>query len=72
MNPLSLHRTDSPTANAEPLTTKKELARRLNISERWIEYRMADGLPHYRMGSAVRFETAAVLNWIAAHQETAR
>lgn len=72
MNILSPHRKDSRTAFAEPLTTKKELARRLNISERWIEYRMADGLPHYRMGSAVRFEPSAVLNWITAHQEAAR
>lgn len=66
------HRKDGLTADAEPLSTKKELARRLNISERWIEYRMADGLPHYRMGKAVRFQHAAVLAWIAGAQEMVR
>lgn len=61
--PIS-HRKDGITTDAEPLTTKKELARHLNISERWIEYRMSDGLPHYRMGKAVRFQRAAVLAWL--------
>ena len=65
-------RKDGLLADAEPLTTKKELARRLAISERWIEYRMADGLPHVRMGNAVRFQPAAVLAWILAAQEATR
>lgn len=58
--------------DTEPLATKKELARRLAISERWIEYRMADGLPHLRLGQAIRFQPAAVLAWIIANQEAVR
>lgn len=58
--------------NAEPLLTKTELARRLGISPRWIEYRMRDGLPHLKLGWAVRFSHSDVLAWITAEQEAAR
>lgn len=58
--------------DAAPFSTKQELARRLGVSQRWIEYRMNDGLPHWKLGRAVRFCHADVLAWIATEQEAAR
>lgn len=58
--------------NADPMITKRDLASRLGISERWIEYRMKDGLPHYRLGSAVRFQMSHVVAWLAQAQEAIR
>ena len=65
-------RKDGLTADAEPLATKKELAERLRMSERWIENRMRDGLPHLRFGAAVRFHPAEVMAWLIAIQEVTR
>lgn len=51
----------------ERLLTKTELADRIRMSERWIEYRMSDEndpLPYVQWGRrAVRFRLSEVLAW---------
>ena len=49
---------------AERFISKAELARHLNLSVRWVEARLAEGLPHYRVGGAVRFQLSAALRWL--------
>jgi excisionase family DNA binding protein len=58
--------------HVDPMITKRDLAERLGISQRWIEYRMTDGLPFVRMGRAVRFQPTQVMSWIASQQENGR
>lgn len=56
----------------EHMITKRDLAAKLSMSERWIEYRMTEGMPHIRMGNRVRFQFANVLHWLTAQQEVGR
>lgn len=56
----------------EPLITKKALSTLLSVSERWIEYRMGDGLPFLKLGNSPRYSYSQVLDWVREHQEQAR
>jgi hypothetical protein len=47
---------------------KKQLASHLGVSTRWVELRMAEGLPSLPRASAqekARFDVAAVERWVA-------
>jgi hypothetical protein len=55
-------RQDIDPAETSELLTKKELARRLRVSERKIE--LDPDLPRIRWGRIVRFDWNAVLNFL--------
>lgn len=40
--------------------TKRELARHLRYSERWVELRVREGMPHLRVGGQLRFRPSEV------------
>jgi hypothetical protein len=44
--------------------SKRELARRLGVSVRWVDYRIADGLPHRDIGGRVVFRLPTVETWL--------
>jgi hypothetical protein len=49
---------------AELWLPKKELARRLGVSVRWVDYRIAEGLPHREIGGRVVFRLPTVESWL--------
>lgn len=52
-------------ASSGALIDRRELARRLRLSERWIAYQIRDhGLPVVRLGGAVRFRWCEVEAWM--------
>lgn len=52
----------------EPWLDKAGLAEFLgNCSERWIEYRMKEGMPHAMIAGRVKFKASAVEPWLAEH-----
>jgi predicted DNA-binding transcriptional regulator AlpA len=53
----------SPTAS-EPWLTKEQLAHRLAVSRRWIDYRRAEGMPCHKWGGIVRFRVTEVEAWL--------
>lgn len=58
---ISLNR---PWHGAEPLLTKKQLAVHLQVSTRWIELRMRDGLPSSMVGGRRKFKVSEVTGWL--------
>lgn len=48
----------------EHYLTKRELARVLSTSERTIERRVNEGMPHVRLGGQLRFRYSAVIEWL--------
>jgi hypothetical protein len=54
-------------ANREPWLDKKRLILHLSCSERWIEYRMEEGLPHARIAGRVKFRISEVERWLEQH-----
>jgi hypothetical protein len=46
--------------------SKRELARELGVSVRWIEYRMREGLPHREIAGRVVFRVSSVEAWLRA------
>jgi hypothetical protein len=51
----------------EPWLTKRRLAAYLGCSERWINYRMAEGLPHSLIAGRVKFRMSRVEPWLIAN-----
>ena len=51
-------------AGTEPWATKRELASHLGFSVRWVELRMAEGMPHERFGGQCRFQTSVCEQWL--------
>jgi hypothetical protein len=49
---------------AELWLPKRELARRLGVSVRWIDYRLAEGLPHREIAGRVVFRLSTVEGWL--------
>lgn len=49
----------------EPWLSKGNLARALGFSTRWVEYRVAEGMPCARMGGRLRFRRSQVEEWLA-------
>jgi excisionase family DNA binding protein len=55
-----------------PLLTKEQLAAHWQVSERWIELRVKnDGLPHKRLGRAIRFRLEDCERWLERRNEAA-
>jgi excisionase family DNA binding protein len=44
--------------------TAQELAEALGMSERWIAYRVREGMPSHRYGRARRFRLSEVEAWL--------
>jgi hypothetical protein len=44
--------------------SKKELSRALGVSTRWIELRMAEGLPHREIAGGKKFQLTACEAWL--------
>jgi hypothetical protein len=49
---------------AELWLSKRALARRLGVSVRWIDYRLAEGLPHRVIAGRVVFRLPIVEGWL--------
>jgi predicted DNA-binding transcriptional regulator AlpA len=50
------------------LLNKKDVVTRLRISLRTLDYRIKDGIPHIKIGGAVRFVASDIDNLIASHR----
>jgi hypothetical protein len=48
----------------EPWVTKRELARHLRYSTRWVELRHREGLPSVLMGGRRRYRISEVESWL--------
>lgn len=55
----------------ERLLTTVELADHLAMSERWIRYRLEEGMPHKRYGRSLRFKASDVDAWLQTRYENA-
>jgi hypothetical protein len=64
--PVDFGRTD------EPEITKKQLASQLDKSGRWIEQRMAEGMPSRLAGNRRMFLATEVRAWLAEHRPDLR
>jgi predicted DNA-binding transcriptional regulator AlpA len=60
----------SPTAHIPVLLTSKETAKHLKVSLSWLaKARMrGDGPPYIKMGRAIRYNEAAILQWMKSRQ----
>lgn len=54
-------------ATLEPWLDKKGLAAHLGCGVRWIETRMAEGLPHAMIAGRVKFRPSEVEPWLEQH-----
>ncbi len=52
------------TSISEPWLTKEQLADRLAVSRRWIDYRRTEGMPCHKWGGVVRFRLSEVEVWL--------
>ena len=57
-----------PVAPFEPWLAKNDLAAALGFSVRWVEYRVAEGMPHRRIGGRLRFQLSSVEDWLDQHE----
>ena len=55
-----------PTRSADRLLTLTELGERIGFSERWLRYRLKEGMPARRWGSRLRFDAPEVERWLEA------
>jgi hypothetical protein len=53
----------------EPWMSKQQLAAALGFSVRWVEYRLAEGLPHRRIGGRVRFQRSVAEAWLQDREQ---
>jgi hypothetical protein len=67
---LSLHE-QPPVVAPEAWLSKRDIAAHLGFSVRWVEYRVADGMPHKVLGGRLRFQRSAVEQWLD-HREQRR
>ena len=60
-----------PTERRQPerLLTAHELCHVLGFSERWLRYRVAEGMPARRWGKRLRFSLAEVSRWLDEREE---
>lgn len=54
---------------ADKMMTKQEVCEWLNISVPTIDRLMKQGMPHLKIGKAVRFEQAEVKRWLEEQQD---
>ncbi len=55
-------------ARKEQWVTKRQLARHLQVTSRWIELQHSHGLPHLRRGGIVRYRISEVESWLLSSQ----
>ena len=56
---------DSKHKSPRDYESKRQLAERVNVSERTVNYWLLEGLPHFRMGTKLlRFKTTEVDAWL--------
>jgi hypothetical protein len=48
----------------EPWLTKAQLREYLACSERWIEVRMAEGMPYAKIAGRIKFKASKVEAWL--------
>jgi hypothetical protein len=46
---------------------KRDLAKHLSCSVRWIELRMAEGMPHALIAGRVKFRVSEAQPWLVEH-----
>ena len=51
-------------AGVEPWISKRELARTLAVGVRWLDDRVAEGLPHRHIAGAHKFRLSVVEPWL--------
>jgi len=51
-------------ATRGPLLSMRELAAELGFSERWVRYRVQEGMPKRRWGNQYRFRLTEVEAWL--------
>lgn len=53
----------------EPFVDRDELATALGhaVQERWLRYRIRDGMPHYLIAGKIRFRVSEVVEWLERH-----
>jgi len=51
-------------SRSEVWLTKPQLAERLLVSQRWIDYRRREGMPSHKWGGIVRFRLSEVESWL--------
>lgn len=56
----------------ERFVTKHELANHFGFSTRWVEKRVAEGMPHYRVGGRLRFQVSTAGRWLVEQDATTR
>ena len=54
----------------EPWLSKKQLAGHFGYSTRWIELRVAEGMPCWRVGNRLRFRVSEVEPWLKERYAT--
>jgi hypothetical protein len=48
----------------EPWLAKAQLGQHLACSERWIEIKMAEGMPHAKIAGRIKFKASEVEAWL--------
>lgn len=54
-------------AQLEPWLTKRQLADHLAVSTRWLDARVAEGMPHRPIAGANKFQLTAAESWLIRH-----
>jgi hypothetical protein len=54
----------APPGQLEPWLDKKALAAHLSCGERWIEYRVKEGMPSWKIAGKVKFRASEVEAWL--------
>lgn len=59
----------STIAPLEPFVDRDELAGFLGhaVKERWLRYRLKEGMPHHLIAGKVRFRVSEVVPWLERH-----
>ncbi len=55
-----------PSRRPEEMLSIRDLAARYGVSERWLRYRVAEGMPRHRWGSMYRYKPSEVEAWMGA------
>lgn len=58
-------------AQSAPLVRPDRIASDLGMSERWVRAQAKADMPHHKFGAFLRFDPAAVREWIVAHRRGA-
>lgn len=56
-------------ATLEPFVDRDELAAFVGraVKERWVRYRIKEGMPHYLIAGKIRFRVSEVVPWLERH-----